>query len=171
MSYFPLVLKNRYMEKTSKLKRLKRVFSVPCRSTWAWGHEVWWKWEPGCGAHTILEQLWHFILLWKWCNAGRPLLSPQADQVPERAWATLSAFWSHVNQRNEDVRLDHTRGSVATKIPQSRFEIGSRSSGTRCFPDSIFGKQVNLQCTSFLQSIIHPWKRYTEIMGNSWWIT
>lgn len=55
MSYFPLVLKNRYMEKTSKLKRLKRVLSVPCRSTWAWGHEVWWKWEPGCGAHTI----WH----------------------------------------------------------------------------------------------------------------
>lgn len=57
-----------------------------CRSTWAWGHKVWWKRELEWSAHGQ-EHLWHFILLWKWCNIALTLLNPekmnQVQTAPE----------------------------------------------------------------------------------------
>lgn len=76
MPYFPFVLKTDIYIKKSLSSKVNACSLGPCRSTWAWGHKVWWKRELGWSAHGQ-EHLWHFILLWKWCNVALTLLSPE----------------------------------------------------------------------------------------------
>lgn len=76
---FSLRLGNRYIKKKKKKALSSKVNACslgPCQSTWAWGQEVGWKRELGWSAHGQ-EHLWHFILLWKGCNAALTLLSPE----------------------------------------------------------------------------------------------
>lgn len=72
---FSLRLENRCIKKALSSK-VNACSLRPCRSTWAWGHRVWWKPEPGWSAHGQVH-LWHFIVPWKWWNNALTLLSPE----------------------------------------------------------------------------------------------
>lgn len=105
---FPSSWKQIYIYIKALSSKVNACSLSPCRSTWAWGHKVWWKRELGWSAHGQ-EHLWHFILLWKWCNVALTLLSPEKmNQVqtepkshhnmwflrPKRRKKKTPAYWS-----------------------------------------------------------------------------